>query len=65
MIEGKNEGMSTTELAGGARIHYIFQSIFVKSLEVRIFYLYKIRYDIILFSCAGFSLSASYSIDNK
>lgn len=34
MIEGKNEEMSTTELSGGARIHYIFQSIFVKSLEV-------------------------------
>lgn len=34
MIEGKNEEMSTSELSGGARIHYIFQSIFVKSLEV-------------------------------
>ncbi|KAA8545668.1 hypothetical protein F0562_020881 [Nyssa sinensis] len=33
MIEGKNEEMSTLELSGGARIHYIFQSIFVKSLE--------------------------------
>ncbi|KAA8536385.1 hypothetical protein F0562_028863 [Nyssa sinensis] len=33
MIEGKNGEMSTTELSGGARIHYIFQSIFVKSLE--------------------------------
>ncbi|CAO2815766.1 unnamed protein product [Amaranthus hypochondriacus] len=33
MIEGKNEEMSTSELCGGARIHYIFQSIFVKSLE--------------------------------
>ncbi|XP_047250912.1 dynamin-related protein 3B isoform X1 [Capsicum annuum] len=33
MIEGKNEEMSTTELSGGARIHYIFQNIFVKSLE--------------------------------
>ncbi|KAH1208018.1 Dynamin-related protein 3A [Glycine soja] len=32
MLEGKNE-MSTSELSGGARIHYIFQSIFVKSLE--------------------------------
>ena len=36
MIEGKNEEMSTAELSGGARIHYIFQSIFVKSLEVHI-----------------------------
>ncbi|KAJ0915746.1 putative Dynamin superfamily [Helianthus annuus] len=36
MIEGKNEEMSTSELSGGARIHYIFQSIFVKSLEVRL-----------------------------
>lgn len=35
-VEGKNEEMSTSELSGGARIHYIFQSIFVKSLEVRI-----------------------------
>lgn len=34
MVEGKNEEMSTAELSGGARIHYIFQSIFVKSLEV-------------------------------
>jgi len=34
MVEGKNEEMSTSELSGGARIHYIFQSIFVKSLEV-------------------------------
>ncbi|KAK9942991.1 hypothetical protein M0R45_008623 [Rubus argutus] len=33
MVEGKNEEMSTTELSGGARIHYIFQNIFVKSLE--------------------------------
>ncbi|KAJ7968317.1 Dynamin-related 3A-like protein [Quillaja saponaria] len=32
-VEGKNEEMSTSELSGGARIHYIFQSIFVKSLE--------------------------------
>ncbi|KAL6515353.1 Dynamin-related protein 3A [Orobanche hederae] len=33
MIEGKNEDMSTFELSGGARIHYIFQNIFVKTLE--------------------------------
>ncbi|XP_076948522.1 dynamin-related protein 3B-like [Bidens hawaiensis] len=33
MIEGRNEEMSTSELSGGARIHYIFQSIFVKSME--------------------------------
>ncbi|KAK1310672.1 Dynamin-related protein 3A [Acorus calamus] len=33
MVEGKNEEVSTSELSGGARIHYIFQSIFVKSLE--------------------------------
>ncbi|XP_076894518.1 dynamin-related protein 3B-like [Bidens hawaiensis] len=33
LIEGKNDEMSTSELSGGARIHYIFQSIFVKSLE--------------------------------
>ncbi|CAN6458982.1 unnamed protein product [Victoria cruziana] len=33
LVEGKNEEMSTAELSGGARIHYIFQSIFVKSLE--------------------------------
>ncbi|XP_028081153.1 dynamin-related protein 3A-like [Camellia sinensis] len=33
MIEGKSEEMATSELSGGARIHYIFQSIFVKSLE--------------------------------
>ncbi|KAK1402077.1 Dynamin-related protein 3A [Heracleum sosnowskyi] len=33
MIEGKNQEMSTSELSGGARIHYIFQSIFVKTLE--------------------------------
>ncbi|XP_059445286.1 dynamin-related protein 3A-like isoform X2 [Corylus avellana] len=33
MVEGKNEEMSTAELSGGARIHYIFQQIFVKSLE--------------------------------
>ncbi|ERN14352.1 hypothetical protein AMTRI_Chr13g90810 [Amborella trichopoda] len=33
MVEGKNEEMSTSELSGGARIHYIFQSIFVKCLE--------------------------------
>ncbi|XP_051137736.1 dynamin-related protein 3B-like isoform X2 [Andrographis paniculata] len=32
-IDGKNEEMSTTELSGGARIHYIFQNIYVKSLE--------------------------------
>lgn len=33
-MDGKYEEMSTTELAGGARIHYIFQAIFVRSLEV-------------------------------
>ncbi|CAL9775930.1 unnamed protein product [Musa acuminata subsp. burmannicoides] len=33
IVEGKNEELSTDELSGGARIHYIFQSIFVKSLE--------------------------------
>ncbi|KAI5439219.1 Dynamin- protein 3A, variant 2 [Lathyrus oleraceus] len=33
MVEGKNEAMSTSELSGGARINYIFQSIFVRSLE--------------------------------
>ncbi|KAK7368854.1 hypothetical protein VNO80_10885 [Phaseolus coccineus] len=33
MVEGKNEGMFTSELFGGARIQYIFQSIFVRSLE--------------------------------
>lgn len=36
MVEGKNAEMSTSELSGGARIHYIFQSIFVKSLEVSV-----------------------------
>lgn len=36
MVEGKNEEMSTSELSGGARIHYIFQNIFVKSLEVSV-----------------------------
>lgn len=34
MIEGKNGEMATSELSGGARIHYIFQNIFVKCLEV-------------------------------
>lgn len=33
MVEGKNEEMSTDQLSGGARIHFIFQNIFVKSLE--------------------------------
>ncbi|XP_058222265.1 dynamin-related protein 3A-like [Rhododendron vialii] len=33
MVDGKSQEMSTKELFGGARIHYIFQSIFVKSLE--------------------------------
>ncbi|KAH9610144.1 hypothetical protein KSS87_003456, partial [Heliosperma pusillum] len=33
LVEGKGEEISTSELSGGARIHYIFQSIFVKSLE--------------------------------
>ncbi|KAF8715984.1 hypothetical protein HU200_026951 [Digitaria exilis] len=32
MVEGKNR-VSTDKLSGGARIHYIFQSIYVKSLE--------------------------------
>ena len=36
MVEGKNEEMLTTELFGGARMHYIFQSIFVNSLEVSV-----------------------------
>ncbi|KMT09308.1 hypothetical protein BVRB_6g134060 [Beta vulgaris subsp. vulgaris] len=33
LLNGKSEEISTSELSGGARIHYIFQSIFVKSLE--------------------------------
>eukprot|EP01018_Ginkgo_biloba_P007166 Gb_18285 [translate_table: standard] len=33
MVEGKNEEMSTSELSGGARIHFIFQAIFVKRLQ--------------------------------
>ncbi|KAK7363063.1 hypothetical protein VNO77_05192 [Canavalia gladiata] len=33
MVEGKNGDISTSELSGGARIHYIFQAIFVKTLE--------------------------------
>ncbi|PKU81434.1 dynamin-related protein 3A-like isoform X2 [Dendrobium catenatum] len=33
MIDGKNAELSTSELSGGARIYYIFQSIFVRSLE--------------------------------
>nr|KYP61197.1 Dynamin-related protein 3A [Cajanus cajan] len=37
MVEGKNEEMSTFELSGGARIHYIFQSIFVRSLEILLY----------------------------
>ncbi|KAE8056222.1 hypothetical protein FH972_013012 [Carpinus fangiana] len=33
MVDGKSQELSTKELSGGARIQYIFQSIFVKSLE--------------------------------
>ncbi|XVE71284.1 hypothetical protein DITRI_Ditri10aG0138900 [Diplodiscus trichospermus] len=33
MVDGKSQDMSTKELWGGARIHYFFQSMFVKSLE--------------------------------
>lgn len=33
IVDGKYEEMATTELSGGARIHYIFQAIFVRSLE--------------------------------
>ncbi|PSR91888.1 Dynamin-related protein like [Actinidia chinensis var. chinensis] len=33
LVDGKSQEMSTKELSGGARLHYIFQSIFVKSLE--------------------------------
>ncbi|CAL9026519.1 unnamed protein product [Prunus brigantina] len=33
MVDGKSQEMSTKELLGGARIHYILQSIFVKCLE--------------------------------
>ncbi|XP_042468389.1 dynamin-related protein 3B-like [Zingiber officinale] len=33
IVDGKNDELSTTELSGGARLHYIFQSIFVKCLE--------------------------------
>ena len=34
VVDGKNQSMSTQELAGGARVHYIFQNIFVKCLDV-------------------------------
>lgn len=33
LVDGRSQEMSTKELSGGARIHYIFQSIFVKTLE--------------------------------
>ncbi|KAH0643653.1 hypothetical protein KY289_034627 [Solanum tuberosum] len=33
VVDGKSQAMTTKELSGGARIHHIFQSIFVKSLE--------------------------------
>ncbi|XWS70520.1 hypothetical protein CRYUN_Cryun03dG0054800 [Craigia yunnanensis] len=33
MVDGKSQDMSTKELCGGARIHYFFQSMFVKPLE--------------------------------
>ncbi|XP_025888329.1 dynamin-related protein 3A isoform X3 [Solanum lycopersicum] len=33
-VDGKSQAMTTKELSGGARIHHIFQSIFVKSLEI-------------------------------
>ncbi|KAM3759098.1 hypothetical protein ACB098_01G095600 [Castanea mollissima] len=33
LVDGRSQEMSTKELSGGARVHYIFQSIFVKSLE--------------------------------
>ncbi|KAK8513497.1 hypothetical protein V6N13_002232 [Hibiscus sabdariffa] len=33
MVDGKSQEMSTKELFGGARIHYLFQSMFVKLLE--------------------------------
>nr|XP_016444955.1 PREDICTED: dynamin-related protein 3A-like [Nicotiana tabacum] len=33
VVDGKSEAITTKELSGGARIHHIFQSIFVKSLE--------------------------------
>ncbi|OMO61559.1 hypothetical protein CCACVL1_23431 [Corchorus capsularis] len=33
MVDGKSTDMSTKELCGGARIHYFFQSMFVKPLE--------------------------------
>lgn len=39
MVDGKDE-LSTDELSGGARIHYIFQSIYVKSLEVIVIVLF-------------------------
>ncbi|KAH9798700.1 Dynamin-related protein 3A [Citrus sinensis] len=34
MVDGRSQEISTKELSGGARIRYIFQSIFVKTLEV-------------------------------
>ncbi|KAK9100049.1 hypothetical protein Scep_023479 [Stephania cephalantha] len=33
LVDGKSQEMSTLELTGGARIHYLFQSVFVKRLE--------------------------------
>ncbi|KAH9798702.1 Dynamin-related protein 3A [Citrus sinensis] len=33
MVDGRSQEISTKELSGGARIRYIFQSIFVKTLE--------------------------------
>lgn len=35
MVDGRSQEISTKELSGGARIRYIFQSIFVKTLEVQ------------------------------
>lgn len=62
MIEGKNEEMSTSELSGGARIHYIFQNIFVKSLEVPIDYTSFLEISLLFFE---FSILHEQSTSNS
>ena len=62
MVDGKNEEMSTSELTGGTRIHYIFQSIFVKSLEVLVASFSKLWSSIVWVPISAFSWNNQYEI---
>ena len=66
IVDGKNEEMSTSELSGGARIHHIFQNIFVRSLDVSSYHVLLLLFGIVCYitSTSKFPHFSKHSLKN-